>query len=186
MMTSVSRPLRIIATLLFALVASAALAAGHLGVIDSGVDYTDDDLGSAYIAMQFDGDTLWLTIDDASFEGAMPSIDFDVPDLGREDFLGNDIGAQLSDIDDMTWTAVGRDVPTANALHGVSYRHNELSLREGADLYVEAFEAMGFQTEMARTAASSVMVGTFTHGDTVVTVRLHSLGSELEVDLTVL
>lgn len=178
--------IRILVALLVAALVSIGLARSHLVIDDAGVDYTDDDIGEAYIGMDFVDGQLVLTIDDASFEGAMPAIDFDVPDLGREDTLGNDIGAVLADVDDVSWTAVGADVPTSPALHEVVYRHLDLSLDETVDLYADAFESMGFETEIADSAASSVKVGTFTHGDTIVTVRFQALGSEVEVDLSVL
>lgn len=154
---------------------------------DDGVDYTDDGTSEVYVALAFDGEAMWVTFHDDAPEGALPAIVFEIPDLEREDIFGNDIGALLSDINEVQWTASGRDIANSPHLTGVTFTHEGVTVADAVAAYAVAFDALGFDVSMGETVTDAVKLGTFTNGDHEVRIDVRSTGNnEVQVAMTTL
>lgn len=106
---------------------------------DGGIDYLDTSAETAYIglAVADDGD-LVLLLSHEPLEGGLPAVQLVVPDLGRVDFFGNDVGAELNDL-------AGLELVD----YGLKYRsysvvHESNSLVEVIAAYEDALAALGF------------------------------------------
>lgn len=163
---------------------SAAFATPYIWIDDAGVDYDNTDLSRAYIGFELREGSLVVVIDDSSFPGALPAIDFDVRDLAdRKDFFGNDVNADMSDIRDVLWLGVNDDNPQAAYLVGLEVTHLNTSLAAAIESYETAFRSLGFDAQVSDTAAQSVKLATFTNGDATMSARFHSRGGDVAVTL---
>lgn len=164
---------------------SAVFGASYLTVDDSGVDYTDTDLSKAYLGFDMNGDDVVVILSASSFDGAVGTVDFDVPDLDREDFFGNAINADLANIGDVRWRGVNDPGANAAFLVEVEATHLDMSLADAIDAYGAAMERLGFTVSMSDTSADSVKLVTCTNGSTTLVVRLHSRSGDVIATLNV-
>lgn len=172
------------AMLVTAMMFSAAFATPYIWIDDAGIDYDNTSLSRAYIGFEMRDGDLVVVIDDQRFDGALPAIDFDVPNLAnREDFFGNEINADMSNIPDMVWLGLNDDGPQAAYLVGFEATHLNTSLNAAIGAYEAAFRSLGFDAQVSDTAAPSVKFVTFTNGDDTLEARLHSSGGDVAVTL---
>jgi hypothetical protein len=171
-------------TLVIAMMFTAAFAQPFIWIDDDGIDYDKTSLSRAYIGFEMHEGDLIVRVDDQRFDGALPAIDFDVPNLvDRQDFFGNDINADMSNIPDMVWLGVNDDGPQAAYLVGFQATHLNTSLERAIEAYEAAFRSMGFDAQVSDTAARSVKIATFTNGDATLEARLHATGGDVAVTL---
>lgn len=183
--------LRAVAAIAFVLsVATWGVAGSTLFRIDdSGVDYTDHETEEVYVALAFADGELTLSFHDQPSAATLPAIAFEIPDLEREDFWGDEVGAVIEDISEIEWSAGAFDVPRSPALNGARYMHTHTHIPPVVEAYVAAFAALGFDAEITDTTSAGFKFGTFTHGDHRVRVdfRRHmGEGNRVAVDLQVL
>lgn len=172
------------ALLTFALTLSAALANPWVVIDDSGVDYDKTSVEKAYIGLSMNDGNLVIKIDDASFDGALPAIAYDVPDLeDREDFFGNEINAEVTDIVEVRWHGLNDDHPRAAYLVGFDATHEDATLDDVLTAYDRAFRSMGFSAETRTAAPSSLRTVTYSNGDATVDARFHAAQGDVSVEL---
>lgn len=173
-----------VALLALALCLSTAIASPWIQIEDGGVDYEDTDLESAYIGLSMADDRLVVTIDDAAFDGALPSIAFAVPDLpDREDFFGTKINATIRDISEIRWAGQNDDLVSAAYLVGFEVTHESVSMDDLLAAYERAFSEMGFTAEVSTTATPSVRLATYSNGSTAASARFHAQKGDVVVEL---
>lgn len=162
----------------FALIAGTASANTYLSVVDTGVDYTDTDLEAAYLAFSYDGDddVLAIAIDDDAGSG-LPAIAFYVPDLGRTDLFGDEYGARLSDIDDVTVESQG------SAVVAFGVRHESADIDDVADAYTSALEAEGLTVRVEKDVNANVVTLVTSGTDGQLVVKLHRIGGDVSAYL---
>jgi hypothetical protein len=159
-----------------ALIAGTASANTYLSVVDTGVDYTDTDLEAAYLAFSYDGDVLAIAIDDDTGSG-LPAIAFYVPDLGRTDLFGDEYGARLSDIDDVTVESQG------GAVVAFGVRHESADIDDVADAYTSALEAEGLTVRVEKDVNANVVTLVTSGADGQLVVKLHRIGGDVSAYL---
>lgn len=172
------------ALLTLALTFSAALANPWVQIEDSGVDYNNTSLAKAYMGLSMQNGNLVITIDDAKFDGALPAIAFDVPDLeDREDFWGNSINAEMTDIVEVSWTGVNDDHPRAAYLTGFDATHEDAKLADVLSAYERAFRSMGFSAETHDSPSLALKTVTYSNGSDTVNARFHAGNGDVKVEL---
>lgn len=169
-----------------AICVSVAFGAGYLIVDDSGIDYTNTDLSKAYLGFDPMGENVVVILSASRFEGSIGTVDFDVPDLDREDFFGTPINADLTSIADVRWSGVNNRGADAAFLVEMEATHLDTSLEDVLTGYHEALERLGFSRSVTDTAARSVKVATFSNGSTTLIVRLHGRAGDVAVRLNAL
>ncbi len=184
-----TRILRILAAL--ALGITLAVATAHTTLTfdlgDGAVDYTDHDTDEVYPAFAMVDGTLIVTFHDDAPCNALPAISFDIPDLGKEDIFGNDIGATIADIGDVEWRADGADTPSSWSLTGVTYVHTDVALADAVEAYANAFRSLGFEVVIHNTPSANMKVAMVSHGDATARIALRKSGAgEVTVDVDAL
>lgn len=178
---------RILAALLLVagLCASAAAAKTYVQIHDSGIDYSDTDLSSAYFGLEYMDGELRVHLDDESFDGAMSAkVDFDVPDLvDRKDFFGNTINADITDIDDVFWTGVNDDGAQAHYTIGFMVTHLDTTLSDAIAEYDALLGTAGFNSSVLDTVTPAVKVVTFSNGEETLWARMTLRRGNVIVDL---
>lgn len=162
---------RTVAVMAAILLVGASFAQTPLVFDDSGVDYTNTDLDTAYLSFERENDTLRIVLDDAPSAGALPGITFNVPDLGREDFFGNDIGAWVTDVEEVEILGSG------NTFSGYEVTHQGVSLREVITAYTNALAAEGFEVEATSGASSNLATIVANHANGGLRIQLHRFGT---------
>ena len=174
----------IFALLTCALTFSAALANTWVQIDDSGVDYEKTSVEKAYIGLAMTDGNLVIRIDDSRFDGALPAIAYDVPDLeDREDFFGNEINAEVTDIVEVRWHGLNDDHPHAAFLVGFDATHEGSSLEDVLAAYERAFRGMGFSAEANTSGPSSLRNVTYSNGDATVRAKFHAADGDVSVEL---
>lgn len=126
---------------------------------DTGFDYTDTDTEEAYIALSYvDGDLI-LSMDDSSLDTALPVIEVVVPDLDKEDFWGTNIGAEISDISEITL------INSGSGYEGFSVMHPNTRLNTVVDSYVSELASIGFKDIVIENTTGNLEVCVFDAGD---------------------
>ena len=170
--------------LLIATLFSVTFANPYLWIEDTAVDYDDTDLEEAYLGLAMQDGHLVVTIDDQSFEGALPAVHFEVPDLDdREDFFGNEFNADASNISDIRWIGVNDDGPEAAYLVGYEASHASTRLADALEAYTRSFGAMGFDAQVEDTAVPAVKRVIFSRDDARLEGRFHGRGGDVAVIL---
>ena len=163
---------------------TAVFANPWVQIDDSGVDYEKTSTEKAYIGLSMSDGNLVIRIDDSAFDGALPAIAYDVPDLeDRKDFFGNDINAEVTDIVEVRWRGLNDDHPRAAFLVGFDATHEGASLADVLTAYERAFRGMGFSAETHNAGPSSLRTVTYSNGDATVRARFHAAKGEVSVEL---
>ncbi len=163
-----------------ALIGAPALANRAMSVQDSAVDFTDTDTDLAYITLSSVDGALVVTFADQASAASLPAIDFLVPDLGREDVFGKDIGSQLSDI-----SAVSID-RTGSLITGYDVTHGDVSINAVLTAYVTQLEAAGYAVVVDSSGSTNLASMTATSANGSVRVNLHRYGSGVTANLRIL
>lgn len=175
------------------LLGASALAQNQLFVIDdSTVVYGDADdirgtdkvIEEAYLTFAPDGDAVVIAITTEAGPTSIPAkIAFNVPDLEREDFFGTDVGAELADVKDFRVHAQGDDVATSNRITGCAVTHLDVRLKDAADAYRGAFEALGFTVADRTTVSRNVLQLELSRDGRTVLTTLRQRGTDVLVDI---
>lgn len=165
---------------LVALIGAPALAHPSLSVHTGAIDFTDADTELAYITLSSMNGSLVVTFADQASSTSLPAIDFLVPDLGREDVFGNDVGAELGDI-----TAVSLD-RTGSLLTGYDVTHADVSFGAVLTAYVTQLEAAGYTVVVDGSGTTNLASMTATTATSSVRVNLHRFGSNVTANLRIL
>jgi len=160
--------------------AAPAFASTGLSVQDRGFDYADASTETAYFSLAGADGSLVLTVDDQASANSLPGIDVVVPDLGREDFFGSDIGAELSDISALSFRTAG------SVTTGFEVTHASTTLSATQDAYMSALQAAGFDVLVADGVSANFAVLTGTSATGSVRVTLHRAGADVEASLVTL
>lgn len=160
-----------------ALFAGTAAAQVPLAFSDTAVDYTNSDLETAWLSLQAIDGELVLTLDDQASDASLPAIAFDVPDAGRTDFFGNDIGAVIGDVDEVEVLSTG------SAVQGIDVTHEDVTLREAIAAYRNTLEAQGFTVDTTSSSNGnlSTLVASGEEGD--LRIVLHRTGGDVTARL---
>lgn len=163
-----------------ALIGAPALANRAISVQAGAVDFTDTDTELAYITLSSVDGSLVVTFADQASSTSLPAIDFLVPDLGREDIFGADVGAELGDI-----AAVSID-RTGSLATGYDVTHADVSFGAVLTAYVAQLEAAGYTVVVDRSGSTNLASMTATTATSSVRVNLHRFGSNVTANLRVL
>lgn len=178
---------RILAAILLVagLCATAAMAKSYVQIHDSGIDYSDTDLSSAYIGLEYVDGELRVHLDDETFDGAMTAkVDFDVPDLvNRKDFFGNSINADITDIAKIFWTGQNDDGAQAHYTVGFIVTHLDTTLSDAIAEYDAMLGAAGFSSSVLDSVTPAVKVVTFSNGEETLWARMTQRRGNVIVDL---
>lgn len=141
---------------------------------DSGVDYgmrsDDTDVEVAYMTLGMDGGRLVVSLDDAQAEGALPAIDFVIPDLDREDLFGEEFNADLSNIAEVRRVDAGRYAVSLDVTHP------SVSVRELANAYADSLEGLGYAVQVSQAGAGKGTRIVAEHADGILRIQLTPAG----------
>lgn len=148
-----------------------------IAVDDRAVDYTNTDLEEAYLSLGQDGDSLLLTLSDTPFDNRLPPIAITIPDLGKEDFWGNAIGAELQDIEEITLHPYGW------RYRGIEVVHPLANLRQVETSYLEVLAQLGFRMTETVLDTANIRGHLFTRGEATLRMVFTHQGAEVTVGI---
>lgn len=130
------------AALAATLFAGNAFAVVPVTFVDDDINYNETDTMTAYLSLSMEDGALAVTLDDISAGSNLPAIAFDIPTVDRHDILGNDLGAELASIDEISVETTG------NTLTSIEVTHLEVSLTELAEMYQSQLASLGFDVDV--------------------------------------
>ena len=142
-----------------------------INVDDSAMSYVDPDVEEAYIDLAFDGQMLWLILSTEPLNIQLPSIEIVIPDLEREDFFGNTIGARLQDVEHISLQKCGC------AYRSVEVKHATVDILKVRAQYMQRFTELGFSVQAETANTANVLAYQFTHGAAQVNMVLTRRGN---------
>ena len=162
--------------LLLTVWAGTAFATVPTILTDDGVDYTDTDVSAAYLAFAMEGDTLIVSLDDDAGSD-LPAIAFTIPAVERYDVFGNEVGADLGMIEDVSVERGG------TTLTSLEVTHPDADLHELADAYLTQLAALGFETDVRFHTNHNVATLEANNADGALRVVLHRSAGGVDVHL---
>ncbi len=165
---------RLISTfMVVALTATLALASAlSFNVNDSGFDYTNTDTEVAYLALESVDGKLVLSLSNSATNSTLPAVAVTVPDLGKIDFWGNEIGAELNDISEIQ--LIG-----SLDYEGFSVTHTSAHVDTVIDSYITTLESLGLGEATVEKSTGSTQVITFDSNDGEVRAVFTQLGDDV-------
>lgn len=113
-------------------------AAQNLIIDDSGFDFSDTDIETAYLDMQRTDNGLVIIFSDTNLGSILPPVAVVVPKVAGDDIFGEDRVADLGDIDEVDFMAAGNTGLVFEAIH------EDTVVRSVSNSYLEVLEGLGF------------------------------------------
>jgi hypothetical protein len=158
----------IVATLATLLIWGAASAA-PFGFDDSGIDYSNGDVDTAYLQLSLDDGRLLVTLDDQPTTATLLPVKFDeVPVRHRVDIFGDDVHEGILESgSDVRVDRYGR------AVKGLTVTHRGVSVREATEAYRNSLGRLGFDVSVERSSNGNFATVTATNDEDTIRVSIH-------------